>query len=142
VFVIVRAVPESLEITAPFITKLPKPNAASFPTYTDPEDIVAGPANVFAPLNVNAPVPLLVNETAPPTTPDKTTSLAVVSVVFDVNVPPPINVSNPFRVAFPSVTAPPKLYAFASVRPCVPSLETVDAKIATDPVPNAASFPT
>jgi hypothetical protein len=104
--------------------------------------MVAGPANVFTPLNVNAPAPLLVNETAPPTAPDNTTSLAVVNVAFDVNVPPPVNVSNPLRIALPSVTAPPKLYAFASVRPCAPSLETVDPTIATDPVPNAASFPT
>jgi hypothetical protein len=104
--------------------------------------MVAGPANVFAPLNVNAPAPLLVNETAPPTTPDNTTSLAVFKVVFDVSVPKPVNVSNPFRVALPSVTDPPKLYAFARVRPCVPSLETVDPTIATNPGPNAASFPT
>jgi hypothetical protein len=104
--------------------------------------MVAGPANVFGPLNVNAPVPLLVNETAPPTAPDNTTSLAVVKVVFDVSVPTPVNVSNPLRVALPSVTAPPKLYAFARVRAVVPSLDTVDPTIATDPVPNAASFPT
>jgi hypothetical protein len=64
---------------------------------------------VFAPLNVNAPVPALVNEAAPPRMPDNTTSLAVVSVVFDVNVPAPVSVNNPFRVALPNVTAPPKL---------------------------------
>jgi hypothetical protein len=114
------------------------PNAALFPTQTAPAFNVAPPLKVFAPLNVNDPAPTLVNETAPPPTiPCKTTSLAVVNVVFEFNVPSPVNVNVPFLVESPSVTAPPNEYAFAMDFAVVPSLETVDPTIAKGPVPNA-----
>jgi hypothetical protein len=97
---------------------------------------------VFAPPNVNAPLPAFVNENAPSKTPPKTTPLAVVSVVFDVNVPAPPNVNTPFFTASPNVTAPPIDTAFAIVRAVAPSLETTEPANVTVPVPNAPSFPT
>jgi hypothetical protein len=97
---------------------------------------------VFAPLNVNEPVPAFVSENAPPNTPLITTLLATVSVVADVIVPAPVNVSTPFRVAFPNVWAPPIVKVFAIVRALPESLEITAPFITKVPKPNAASFPT
>jgi hypothetical protein len=51
-------------------------------------------------------VPAFVSENAPPTAPLITTTLGAVTVVFAVNVPPPLSVINPVFVASPNVTAP------------------------------------
>jgi hypothetical protein len=68
-FVNVRAAALSLEIFPPLNTTVPVPNAALSPTKTDPALTVAPPLNVFAPDNVNSPLPLFTNLPVPLITP-------------------------------------------------------------------------
>jgi hypothetical protein len=99
--------------------------------------------NVFAPLNVNTDAPDFVNENAPPIAPLKTTTLGVVTVVFEPNVPAPLNVNCPVVVPSPNVTDPSNVYPFANTRAVVESLESVvPPAIDNGPVPNPAAFPT
>jgi hypothetical protein len=99
---------------------------------------------VFAPLNVNSPVPAFVKLPLPLTTPFQftVTGLGTVTVEFAVMAPDPPNVSAPLFVASPSVTLAPIENAFPTVRAVTESLETtLAALIVSVPVPNAASFP-
>jgi hypothetical protein len=99
---------ESLESVVPVaIEKSPVPKAALLPTRTVPNATVTPPVNVFAPPNVSAAAPAFVSEHPPPNAPLKTTTLGVVTVVFEVNAPLPLNVSVPLFAASPIVTAPP-----------------------------------
>jgi hypothetical protein len=112
-----RAVPESLETTtlAVFNVNNPLPSPASLPIRNVPAVSVTPPVNVFAPLNVNTDAPDFVSENAPPIAPLKTTTLGVVTVVFEVNVPALLSVNTPLFVPSPSVTAPPTEYPFVNV---------------------------
>jgi hypothetical protein len=98
----------------------------------------------LAPINVSVPAPSFVSEAAPLITPFSDTALAVLNVVFELNVPLPENVSAPFFVASPSVTGPPTENAFAIVRAAVLSLETEEPANVSRPeaAPNAALLPT
>jgi hypothetical protein len=98
---------------------------------------------VFAPLNVNAPLPAFVSVKAPLSAPPRTTPLAAaVNVAFAVNVPFPTSANVPLFVTSPNVTAPPNEYPFVKVRAVVESLESAPAVIVSNPVPNAALLPT
>jgi hypothetical protein len=99
---------ESLESVVPVaIEKSPVPKAALLPTRTVPNATDTPPENVFAPPNVSTDAPSFVNEKDPPTAPLNTTTLGVVTVVFEVKAPLPLNVSIPEFAASPIVTAPP-----------------------------------
>jgi hypothetical protein len=136
-FDIVRAVIPSLERIPPLTTKVPAPNAASFPTHTLPAETVVPPPYVFAPLNVNTPVPSFVNANAPLTVLLNTNPLPTVNVVAPVSAVSPENVNVPLFAESPNVIAPDKLNAFPKLRAVVPSLETLPPVTETVPVPNA-----
>jgi hypothetical protein len=104
----VRAVTESLESVVPVaIVIVPLPSAISLPTRNVPALNVTPPVNVFAPLNVRMEAPAFVNANPPSIAPLNVTTLGVVTVALDVNVPAPPNVNAPLFVTSPTVTAPP-----------------------------------
>jgi hypothetical protein len=107
-----------------------------------PASTTVAPVNVFAPLNVNSPLPAFVNPFAPLTTPLNVTPLATVNVVAPLNAAVPLNVNAPVFAASPSANAPLKPNAFATVRAVVSLLEIFPPLNVTLPVPKAASFPT
>jgi hypothetical protein len=133
----VRAVTPSLETVPPFKISVPPPNAESFPIRTFPAETVNPPANVFAPLNVNAPAPCLVSPNDPPTAPLSTTPVGVVSVVAPVNVPTPLSVMVPLFVKSPKTTEPVNEKLFANARAVVEALDNVPPVIVRAPDPNA-----
>jgi hypothetical protein len=99
--------------------------------------------NVFAPLSVRVEAPVFVNANAPPIAPLSVTTLGVVTVTFEANVPKPLSVNAPLFTESPSVTAPERLKSLANVRAVAESLESVvPAAIVKGPVPNPPVFPT
>jgi hypothetical protein len=106
---------------------------------------VVVPVYVFAPPNVNSPVPAFVRFPLPLTTPFQFTALATVTVEAAVSAPAPPNVNAPFNesVASPNVTFAPIENPFANVRAAVESLETTTPAVfnVKDPPPSPPSLP-
>jgi hypothetical protein len=144
-FAITRAVTESLETTTPPVFKVsnPLPNAESFPIRSVPPVTVTPPLNAFAPPKVRIEDPAFASVNAlAPIAPPNVTTLGVVSVTFDVNVPAPLSVNAPLFVPSPIVIVPPSEYPFAIEYAVVEALDKVPAVIVKVPVPNAALLPT
>jgi hypothetical protein len=107
-----------------------------------PASTTVAPLNVFAPDNVNSPLPAFVRSNPPLTTPLSVTPLATVNTVAAPNAAAPENVSAPVFVPSPSANAPLNVNPFATVRAVPPSLAILPPLNTTVPVPNAALSPT
>jgi hypothetical protein len=131
-------IPGDVTVTAPVSAIAEPPFNVSVPPVT-----VVVPEYVFAPPNVNSPVPAFVKLPLPLTTPFQFTALATVTVAFAVIAPAPPNVSAPLFVGSPNVTFAPIENPFPSVRAVAESLETTTPAvfIVNVPVPSAASSP-
>jgi hypothetical protein len=131
-------IPDDVTVTAPVSRIAEPPSNVSVPPVT-----VVVPVRVFAPPNVNSPVPAFVKLPLPLTTPFQFTALATVTVAFAVIAPAPPNVSAPLFVPSPNVTFAPIENPFPSVRAVAESLETTTPAvfIVNVPVPSAASSP-
>jgi hypothetical protein len=129
-------VPGVVTVTAPASTIAEPPFNVSVPSFT-----VIVPVCVFAPPNVNSPVPAFTKFPLPLTTPFQFTALATVTVEAAVMAPAPPNVNAPLFVASPRVTSAPIVNALLSARAVAESLETATLAVfnVNIPVPSPAS---
>jgi hypothetical protein len=131
-------VPGEVTVTAPASAIAAPPFNVSVPPVT-----VVVPVYVFAPANVNSPVPAFVKFPLPLTTPFQFTALATVTVAFAVIAPVPPNVNAPLFGTFPNVTFAPIVNPFPSARAVAESLETTTLAVfnVNNPLPSPASLP-
>jgi hypothetical protein len=132
-------IPGDVTVTAPASAIASPPLNVNVPAVT-----VVVPVYVFAPANVNSPVPAFVKFPLPLTTPFQFTALDTVTVEFAVIAPVLPNVNAPLFVPSPNVIFAPIVKAFPNVRAVAESLETTTLAVfnVNVPVPSAASSPT
>jgi hypothetical protein len=128
--------PDAFTVTAMLFASALPPDSVNVPPFT-----VVVPLNAFAPLRVSSDAPSFTRLYAPLRIPLNVAALATVNVVSPFNDAFPLKVSAPLFVASPTVSAPFRTSAFASVRAVPESEERRPPVNVSVPVPSAASSP-